>query len=96
MAPAAVSPLEQVFPTKLTQNGANSNNTAPESSNVDAVLEAAIARYAQKNPQSYHLHLEAIKSMPGGNTRSLLWCSPFPLSMKSGQGSTVTDEDGHT
>jgi glutamate-1-semialdehyde 2,1-aminomutase len=34
--------------------------------------------------------------MPGGNTRTTLFFSPFPLTMTGGSGCRMTDVDGHT
>ena len=34
--------------------------------------------------------------MPGGNTRTVLHSSPFPLTFKSGSGAILTSLDGHT
>ncbi|KAH6898927.1 pyridoxal phosphate-dependent transferase [Thelonectria olida] len=59
-------------------------------------LDAAQARYVERNPQSKALHDEAIKTMPGGNTRTVLHTGPFPVAMKSGKGYQLTSEDGHT
>ncbi|KAI5466698.1 pyridoxal phosphate-dependent transferase [Mariannaea sp. PMI_226] len=63
---------------------------------LHAELEAATARYVERNPRSNALHDEAVKSMPGGNTRSVLFTGPFPIVMKSGQGYQVTSQDSHT
>ena len=62
----------------------------------EAALVAAQARFAERNPRSRALHDKAVKRLPGGNTRTILHTAPFPLSMKSGEGYHVTDEDGHT
>lgn len=70
-------------PLKLETNGNN-------------VLAAAQDKFVQSNPRSLKLHQKALKSLPGGNTRTLLHTAPFPLCMKSGKGYQVTDEDGHT
>ncbi|KAF2741324.1 PLP-dependent transferase [Polyplosphaeria fusca] len=64
--------------------------TAPEA------LAAVKARFVERNPTSLKLHEEAVRSLPGGNTRSLLHTAPFPIFMKSGHGHTVLSEDGHT
>ena len=40
-------------------------------------------------------HQDAKASLPGGNTRAVLWYQPFPLTLVSGEGCTVTDLDGH-
>lgn len=64
--------------------------------NLQTALAAARARFADRNPNSLRLHEEAAKSLPGGNTRTLLHTSPFPIYMKEGMGWQLTDEDGHT
>ncbi|RGP60089.1 glutamate-1-semialdehyde 2,1-aminomutase [Fusarium sporotrichioides] len=61
---------------------------------IQSKLDTAIDRYISRNPQSKGLHEEAIKSMPGGNTRTVLHASPFPVVIRSGQGHEVTSEDG--
>ncbi|KAK5987337.1 putative aminotransferase [Cladobotryum mycophilum] len=62
---------------------------------VQAALDKAVSHYVARNPVSKGLHDEAIKSLPGGNTRTVLHAEPFPLCMKSGQSYQVTSEDGH-
>lgn len=64
--------------------------------NAQHALDAAIARYMAANPRSLHLHQLATESMPGGNTRTQLHTSPFPLCMRSGKGYQLTSEDGTT
>ncbi|KAF1841674.1 PLP-dependent transferase [Cucurbitaria berberidis CBS 394.84] len=71
-------------------------NTKSEQATVAQALQAAKARFAERNVKSLGLHQEAAKSLPGGNTRSLLHTAPFPVFLKSGKGHQVTDEDGHT
>ncbi|KAK3951328.1 pyridoxal phosphate-dependent transferase [Pseudoneurospora amorphoporcata] len=58
-------------------------------------LAAAQSRYVAINPFSKKQHERAIESLPGGNTRTLLHTSPFPLCMKHGKATFVWDEDGH-
>ncbi|KAK6071382.1 glutamate-1-semialdehyde 2,1-aminomutase [Seiridium cupressi] len=60
-----------------------------------AALDAATKRFEEQNPVSKKQHEIAAGILPGGNTRSLLHTSPFPLSMKCGKGPYVWDEDGH-
>jgi glutamate-1-semialdehyde 2,1-aminomutase len=60
------------------------------------VLEEATKRFVQRNLKSLELHQVAAKSLPGGNTRSLLHTPPFPVFLKSGRDYHVTSEDGHT
>ncbi|KAF5021401.1 hypothetical protein F66182_6550 [Fusarium sp. NRRL 66182] len=62
---------------------------------IQAQLDAATARYIARNPRSRALHEEAVKSMPGGNTRTVLHADPFPVVIKSGKGHQLTSEDGH-
>ncbi|KAF4971857.1 hypothetical protein FZEAL_9737 [Fusarium zealandicum] len=63
---------------------------------LQAELDAATARYESRNSRSKALHEEAVKTLPGGNTRTVLHASPFPVVIKSGAGYQVTSEDGHT
>ncbi|KAF2031243.1 PLP-dependent transferase [Setomelanomma holmii] len=63
---------------------------------VADALHAAQERFKEKNSKSLSLHEQAVKSLPGGNTRSLLHTPPFPVFLKSGTGYQVTSEDGHT
>jgi glutamate-1-semialdehyde 2,1-aminomutase len=60
-----------------------------------SVLEAARARYAETNPESLRLHQEALRHLPGGNTRTVLFHSPFPLRFVQGEGCRLRDADGH-
>ena len=62
---------------------------------VSEALDAAKDRFAKRNPESFKLHHEANKRLPGGNTRSVLHTAPFPVFLKSGKGYQVTSEDGH-
>jgi glutamate-1-semialdehyde 2,1-aminomutase len=64
--------------------------------NIAEALEAAKIRFAERNKTSLKLHEESVKSLPGGNTRSLLHTTPFPVFVKSGKGYQITSEDGHT
>ncbi len=49
----------------------------------------------QPKPKSLALHERAKKVMPGGNTRSIVWQSPYPAYAASGKGAYVTDVDGN-
>jgi glutamate-1-semialdehyde 2,1-aminomutase len=60
-----------------------------------AAVQAAVDRFLFVNPRSAQLHAEAVCSMPGGNTRTTLHTTPFPVYMKSGEDYRVTSEDGH-
>ncbi|PLB55872.1 putative glutamate-1-semialdehyde 2,1-aminomutase [Aspergillus steynii IBT 23096] len=69
----------------------------PESSTQKAreILLSAQQRYEDRNPVSKQLHEEATEYLPGGNTRSVLHTSPFPICMKSGYKNRLVDHDGH-
>ncbi|KAL5332952.1 pyridoxal phosphate-dependent transferase [Aspergillus crustosus] len=58
-------------------------------------LHASQQLYEAANAKSRLQHEEATMSLPGGNTRSVLHASPFPLCMAFGRGNHLTDVDGH-
>jgi glutamate-1-semialdehyde 2,1-aminomutase len=60
-----------------------------------AALAEVKERYAARNRESARLYAEACKSLPGGNTRSVLFFDPFPLMFARGAGSRLWDLDGH-
>ncbi len=61
---------------------------------ASAVAEAE-ARYSAANPNSRAQVEAAARSLPGGNTRTVLHYTPFPLTLAGGEGCHVTDLDGH-
>jgi glutamate-1-semialdehyde 2,1-aminomutase len=69
---------------------------SPGTSQAEALkikLNGLIAKYVEQNPASKKLHDRARQSLPDGSTRSVLASSPFPLSIKSAQGSRLTSVD---
>jgi len=60
-----------------------------------ARLAEAEARYAGANRESRRLHENRACVMPGGNTRTTIHQPPFPLTIVRGEGSRITDADGH-
>ncbi|KAJ0419907.1 pyridoxal phosphate-dependent transferase [Aspergillus carlsbadensis] len=58
-------------------------------------LHVAQKRYEARNPKSKLQHEAAAHHLPGGNTRSVLHASPFPLCLASGRSNRVVDLDGH-
>ncbi|MEX2495377.1 MAG: aminotransferase class III-fold pyridoxal phosphate-dependent enzyme, partial [Woeseia sp.] len=46
-------------------------------------------------PESEAAYRAASRSMPGGNTRTVLFYPPYPLTLAGGDGCHVTDIDGH-
>ncbi|KAF9885316.1 hypothetical protein FE257_013033 [Aspergillus nanangensis] len=63
---------------------------------VGAALTQARERYIQRNPISHSLHKDSSEYMPGGNTRTILHVSPFPITFASGEKARLTSVDGHT
>jgi len=62
---------------------------------LDSALAEARERFVAANPQSLARHVEATAVMPGGNTRTVLFHTPFPLTMTRGAGCRLWDADGH-
>jgi glutamate-1-semialdehyde 2,1-aminomutase len=60
----------------------------------DAVAEAR-ARYVDRRPISARLHAEAAASLPGGNTRTVLFFGPYPFRVARGWDCHLEDVDGH-
>lgn len=62
---------------------------------LDTALNEARESYRAAHPRSEAQLLEAAQHLPGGNTRSVLFTSPFPLTMVRGEGARLWDADGH-
>jgi glutamate-1-semialdehyde 2,1-aminomutase len=62
---------------------------------LDQALAAAVERYRRRNPASARQFEQASEVLPGGNTRSVLFQSPFPPVMVRGEGCRLWDADGH-
>ncbi|MFC5521065.1 aspartate aminotransferase family protein [Polaromonas jejuensis] len=71
------------------------NQRAIPLTELDPALVEATARYRARNPASERLLNEAADVLPAGNTRSVLFYSPFPLYMARGEGCHLWDADGH-
>jgi len=65
-----------------------------EANPLDVELDLARDRYIRNRPQSADAFNLSANFMPGGNTRTVLFHSPFPLRIVSGAGCRVTDADG--
>ncbi len=65
-----------------------------ETNPLDTELDLARARYIRNRPESAAAFNLSVNFMPGGNTRTVLFHSPFPLRIVSGAGCRVTDADG--
>jgi glutamate-1-semialdehyde 2,1-aminomutase len=71
-----------------TETGANLDQ-------LRSLLNDAKRDYEKNHPRSLSLHKDALKALPGGNTRSVLHTDPFPICMDRGQGNRLTDVDGN-
>ncbi|GGC61915.1 glutamate-1-semialdehyde 2,1-aminomutase [Siccirubricoccus deserti] len=63
-------------------------------SDLDAALAEAHEAYTAARPKSAAIHARAREVMPGGNTRSVLFYTPFPTAMARGEGCRLWDVDG--
>jgi glutamate-1-semialdehyde 2,1-aminomutase len=68
---------------------------APRNSDLETALAEAREAYVTARPKSAEAHVKARAVLPGGNTRSVLFYTPFPTAMARGQGCTLWDVDGH-
>jgi glutamate-1-semialdehyde 2,1-aminomutase len=66
----------------------------PNSDLADALAESE-AQYRTRHPKSAARQADAAQHMPGGNTRTVLYFTPFPLTWAGGKGNRLTDIDGH-
>lgn len=62
---------------------------------VNDALDEAKAHYASNNPKSRTIYEAALKSLPGGNTRTGIFYEPYPLMFERGEGARLWDVDGH-
>ena len=70
-------------------------DSALVNSDLQSALDEARQAYTARNPKSLTRHHEACEAMPGGNTRTTLHNSPFPLTVVRGEGCRLWDADGH-
>ncbi len=68
---------------------------ATRNSDLDAALAEARERYTAQRPKSAAIHSKAREVMPGGNTRTVLFYTPFPTAMARGEGCRLWDVDGN-
>ena len=57
-------------------------------------LERAVTDYEAKTPRSRQLFEEALRVMPGGNSRTTTFFDPYPFYITRGDGARVWDADG--
>lgn len=70
------------------------DHAVPRNSGLDAALAEARESYAAQRPKSAAIHSTARTLMPGGNTRTVLFYTPFPTAMARGEGCRLWDVDG--
>ncbi|KAL9083939.1 MAG: hypothetical protein Q9159_005494 [Coniocarpon cinnabarinum] len=59
-------------------------------------LDVTLKQYEKAHPKSKSAHQKAIAHLPGGNTRTVIHASPFPLTFVEAQGAGLRTADGHT
>jgi glutamate-1-semialdehyde 2,1-aminomutase len=64
-------------------------------SDLESALAEARERYIGQRPESARIHRRARTVLPGGNTRSVLFYTPFPTAMVGGEGCYLEDVDKH-
>ena len=57
-------------------------------------LERAVTDYQAKTPRSRQLFEEALRVMPGGNSRTTTFFDPYPFYISRGEGARIWDADG--
>lgn len=91
MSPSAISPSAQVVVEPTTK--------VAESTTASDVISAAYKTleksFRDRNLKSKAIYDAATESMPGGNTRTVLYYPPFPLSVTRAEGCKLYDADGH-
>jgi glutamate-1-semialdehyde 2,1-aminomutase len=68
----------------------------PDPAAIQRALDEAKASYRANNPKSLAQHQKAARVLPGGNTRTVLFSDPFPITLASAEGCRVTSLDGRT
>src|SRR5258706_2867842 len=62
---------------------------------IASALHEAEQHYSAANPKSLAQHEAAAESLPGGNTGTSIFYTPFPLTMARGEAQRLWDLDGH-
>ncbi|KAL9113236.1 MAG: hypothetical protein Q9227_002571 [Pyrenula ochraceoflavens] len=71
-------------------------NGSPNASPLHQALEEARTKYTSLHVRSLESHVSACSYLPGGNTRTVLHTSPFPLTISSATSCRLTTVDGIT
>ena len=70
------------------------SQAALTNTSLSSALSEARERYVANHPESRAQHTAACNSLPGGNTRTVLFFDPFPLTFVRGEGQYLWDADG--
>jgi glutamate-1-semialdehyde 2,1-aminomutase len=62
---------------------------------IESALDEAKRDYAARHPASLAQHEAATGALPGGNTRTVLYTDPFPVTIARGARARLWDVDGH-
>lgn len=62
---------------------------------LQAGLEAVEQRFRASSPRSADLFERALRSLPGGNTRTTVYATPYPFYVDHSAGYSVVDVDGN-
>ena len=73
----------------------SSDATIMSYSSAQEAYSGLAQSFERDNPKSKAIYDQATQSLPGGNTRSVLYYHPFPLSVSSAQGARLLDVDDH-
>jgi hypothetical protein len=57
---------------------------------LEESFKDAEERFAASNPRSAQRFAQALEAMPGGNTRTVLHYTPFPLTITKGFGDGIS------
>lgn len=68
----------------------------PPPQSISQALSSLEQAFTLQNPKSQALYQNATQSLPGGNTRTVLFYSPFPLYITSASGAHLHSADGDT
>jgi len=68
--------------------------TAASTQKINTALAEAKERYKQANPKSLAQHKRAAEVLPGGNTRTVIFSEPFPITLVQGKDARVQSLDG--
>src|SRR5262245_29902079 len=58
-------------------------------------VSSHVADYAAKTPRSREMFEEALRVMPGGNSRTTTFFDPYPFYIVRGEGARLWDADGN-